>query len=103
MKRTKDIIILFTCMIVGFLLARMDTQPHWNDSGITAMSVLVSSFLFGMLQPSQALLSALIIGGFVFFFNAFYAHTYGSVIVLVFSFAGAYAGVVAKNVTRKFS
>jgi hypothetical protein len=89
--------VLVLVCVTGFLLAKLDTSKNWNDTAVTACLILSTSFVFGALSPSYAWLWALIIGGFIFSFNVVLSHNYGSAGGFLFSFAGAYLGVLARK------
>ena len=88
--------IIFAC-VIGFALAKIDTSKNWNDTGITVGLVLISSFIFGVIMPRLAWLWAIIIGGFIFSFNAIQNNNYGSAGAILFAFVGAYSGVLLKK------
>jgi hypothetical protein len=94
MKRanSKFWIVCTAALIVGYLLARLDTSENWDDTGITVMAVLLSAFLFGAMQPAYAWLRALLIGGSIFCLNIFKTGNYGSAVAMLFAFIGSYAG-----------
>ncbi len=99
MKRVNEklfITIIFACMI-GFILAKIDTSKHWDDTGITVALVLISSFILGIIQPTFAWASAIIIGGFIFSFKVLESRNYGSAAAILFAFIGAYGGVLFKK------
>ena len=49
-------------LAVGILIAYVDSLPHWDDTGITVLALLVSSGLLGMLSPRRPWLWALAVG-----------------------------------------
>ena len=94
---TKFWILLLLACVIGFFLGKLDTSKNWNDTGITAGAILLSSFLLGALMTNFAWLWAIIIGGFIFCFNIILSGNYGSAGAFLFAFAGAYAGVLFRK------
>lgn len=85
----------------GASIAWMDTRPHWDDAGITAVTVFLASAVCGVIRPTRAWLWALAIGLWIPMANVALHHTYESSIALAFAFAGAYAGAGLRRLTTR--
>jgi hypothetical protein len=85
-------------LALGFAIAYVDSSPGWDDTGVSA-AVLGVSGMFGMLYPARPWLWALAVGTWIPAFGIVREFNYASLLALVFSFAGAYAGAVVR---RKF-
>ena len=83
---------------LGIFIAYIDTRPHWDDTGITVLMILVSAFICGFLSPQRTWLIALAIGVWIPLFNIISAGNYGSLVALIPSFIGAFFGYFAKKV-----
>lgn len=86
---------------IGLLIAYVDSLPRWDDTGITALALLVASGLLGMLSPRRPWLWALLVGAWIPLAGIFFRHDPTMLIVLIFPFAGAYAGMLANRLLRK--
>jgi hypothetical protein len=91
-------LLIFISITISIFYGWVDTRPSWDDTGITVFAVLLTTFVFGMLQPRYAWLWAIIIGSGIALFDAILSHNYGAMMVLVFAFAGAYSGALFKRI-----
>ena len=89
--------LLFAGLVLALLIAYVDSRPNWDDTGITAVAIFASCGLWGVLGPSRPLLWAMVIGAWVPAFGITSAGNYGSLLALVFAFAGAYAGTACRK------
>ena len=90
-------LILAIAVTAGLLLAVIDTRPNWDDSGVIAMAVLISSAALGVVSPARPWLWALAVGIWLPVLNIALAGNFGSLLALAFAFAGAYAGAAARK------
>jgi hypothetical protein len=99
MKNSKKLfwVLLPITIIIGFLLAKLDTSKKWN-TGITVAAIVLASFIPAFIQQRFAWLWAFIIGGFVFGFNLWLTKNTGSWGAILFAFIGAYSGVLARRI-----
>src|SRR5438128_8681120 len=44
---------LAPALLVGLGIGIVDSRPHWDDTGITAMALLAASAVLGILQPRR--------------------------------------------------
>lgn len=98
---SKFLISILLALATGILLGKLDTLPHWDDTGITAFLVLITTFIFGWLLHTRGWLWAMIIGGCIVAFNIFPGKNYGVLIVFLFAFAGSYAGLLLRRFIGK--
>ena len=77
---------------LGLLIAYVDSRPTWDDTGITAGSILLVSGLLAMLADRRPWLWALTTGAWVPLYGIVFTHNVASILALVVAFVGAYAG-----------
>ncbi|HET6350251.1 MAG TPA: hypothetical protein VFH88_14325 [Candidatus Krumholzibacteria bacterium] len=80
----------------GAAITWIDTRPTWDDTGITAAMILVSTATLGFVNPSRAWVFALAVASWIPAFGLLHGnHT--TVMALAFGFAGAFSGAVARR------
>jgi hypothetical protein len=84
-------------LLLGLTIAYVDSSPGWDDTGVSAAAVLGASGLFGLLYPARPWVWALAVGVWIPAYGIFREFNYASLLALVFSFAGAYAGAVVRK------
>jgi uncharacterized RDD family membrane protein YckC len=82
------------------LIAYVDSRPTWDDTAVTALAVFICSGVCGVLAPARPWLWALAIGLGIPVLGIALAHNYGSLLALVFAFAGAYLGSAIRKLSR---
>jgi hypothetical protein len=80
-------------LLIGLFISWIDSGAKWDDTGITALAIFLSTLALGAFRLKGAWLWALLVGGTVFMINVLRNHNYQSFLALVISFVGAYAGV----------
>ncbi|HEV3298128.1 MAG TPA: hypothetical protein VG055_00710 [Planctomycetaceae bacterium] len=86
-------ILLPVAVCLGLSIASVDSRPNWDDTGITAGAILVTVGVFGFLAPSRPWLWALAVGAWIPLYAIASNRNFSSLLVFVFAFAGAYAGM----------
>jgi hypothetical protein len=94
-------LLLPVAVCLGLLIAYVDSRPNWDDTGITAGAILVTSGIFGLLSPSRPWLWALAVGAWIPVFAIASSRNFGSLLVFVFAFAGAYAGMGVRKAFQR--
>jgi len=82
---------LFACFF-GILIAWVDAQPKWDDTGISAFMVLLVSMLAGYMAKRKPGLIALAVGIWIPLYGIIFAQNFGSLLALLPGFIGAYTG-----------
>jgi hypothetical protein len=100
MRGKSWLILVPVGLAIGLAIALVDTSPGWDDTGISAVAVLAASGLLAAIQPRRPWVWALAVGLWTPALNIATHHNYGSLIVLIFAFAGAYMGAFAGKVVR---
>ena len=94
--RRRDVLMLLVALILGALIAWVDSRPSWDDTGITAGVLLLVCAGFGVLHPRFAWLWALALGAWIPLVGIVTAHNYGSLLALGIALIGTYLGVAAR-------
>lgn len=93
MRRLDGRVLLLVALILGALIAWVDSQPNWDDTGITAGVLLLVSAGFGAVHPRFAWLWALALGAWIPIIGIVFAHNFGAILALGIALIGAYLGV----------
>ncbi len=94
--------ILFACSVMlGLLIAYVDSRPPWDDTGITVFAILLGGGIIGLLLQKRPWLYALAFGIWLPLFSIFFKHDFMMLITLIFPFIGVYAGWALHLVSRK--
>lgn len=75
----------------------MDSRPGWDDTGITAGLIVLTSALFGYLYPVRPWIWALTVSGWIPLHAIFLTGDFKMLLVTLFGFAGAYLGAAVKK------
>jgi len=86
-------VLLPVAFCVGLLIAYVDSRPNWDDTGITALALLLSCGALGALGPERPWRWAVAVGVWIPVYGIASSHNFGSLLALGFAFAGAYAGM----------
>jgi len=99
-------IILGVALACGVAIAYVDSRPTWDDSGVSALAMLATAALCGVLAPRRAWLWALAVGLWIPVYAFMRAPSLGElamVVVLLFPLAGAYLGVGVRKLLKSLS
>ena len=91
-------ILLLVALVLGGLIAYADTRPTWDDTGVTAVLLLVAAGVFGFLGPKRPWLWAFALGVWIPLFGMIMDNNYGTIPGLAVAFAGAYGGMAIRRV-----
>lgn len=93
----KFTIILAISICAGLFLAWMDSRPGWDDTGITASLIVLTSAFFGYLYPSRPWIWALTVSSWIPLHAIILTGDFKMLLVCLFGFAGSYLGAAVKN------
>ena len=82
-------------LILGLLIALVDSSPGWDDTAVTAAAVFVCCGLLGALHPARPWLWVLAVGAWIPALGIVQDWNYASLLALVLALSGAYAGALA--------
>jgi hypothetical protein len=101
-------ILLALAILTGLFIAFVDSRPTWDDTGITAGAMLLSSGLFTLLGYRRPWLIALAIGVWTPLYETYLSHNFRfpgvilfPLVVLLIPTVGAYAGWAVRLGIRK--
>ena len=94
-------ILLIVGLLAGLFLAYVDALPNWDDTGILAGALLLTSGLLTLLGYRRPWLMALAVGLWIPLHDIFISHDWRMLLVLLIPQVGAYAGWAAHQVFRK--
>ena len=98
-------VVLAAAIAVGLAIAYVDSRPNWDDTGITAFSMLIAAGGFALIAPRRPWLWALAVGIWVpayAFARTASPGSLGMLVVLAFPLAGAYAGMGVRRLFAMF-
>jgi len=99
MSRTKFWVCLTTALMLGLLIAWVDSRPTWDDTGISVGALLIVTGLLGLVAPERAWLWALAVGIWIPAYGIIAHASYALILVLVIPFVGAYAGALLRKIS----
>lgn len=101
-------LLLAIAIVIGLLIAYVDSRPTWDDTGITAGTLLLSSGLLTFLGYRRPWLIALAIGLWTPLYETYLSRNFSlpglilfPLFVLLIACMGAYAGWAARLGIRK--
>jgi hypothetical protein len=97
----KQKILLFSSVVMGLLIAYIDSRPTWDDTGMTVFALLAGGAIIGLLLQKRPWLFALAFGLWVPLWGVIARHDPRMLIVLIFPFAGVFAGWAIRQVSGK--
>jgi hypothetical protein len=101
--KARWIISLSVSIVLGLIIAKIDTGPHWDDTGISVIMLFSAAFLCGYLVPSKPWIVALTCGIWIPLFNLARSSNYGSFLALVPAFIGAFLGSFLKSTLSRLN
>ncbi len=99
-SRWFDRVVLLAGIIVGIAIAYVDASPNWDDTAVTAFSLVVAAAMCGFIAPRQPWRWALAVGVWipvVAVARSASLQAFAMLIVLAFPLAGAYAGMALRR------
>jgi hypothetical protein len=95
-QRRQFVLLVTTALLLGALIALVDSSPGWDDTGVSAAMVLTAPGLMGALHPQRAWMWAFAVGSWIPLLGvAFDRFEYASLLSLIIALVGAYVGAFA--------
>jgi hypothetical protein len=92
-----DWLLLLGALALGLALALVDASPGWDDTGVSAVAVLLGAAVFGATRPARPWLWALAVGLWIPAMGITFHHDLAALLALVPAVAGAFAGAGARR------
>jgi hypothetical protein len=97
--------LILPAALLCLVIAWVDSRPTWDDTGVTAFSMLLSGLIFGLIRPERPWQWALGIGIWICLHQILHHPTLsslgGSLLILAFPMAGAYLGAFCRRAFSK--
>jgi len=90
-------IYLLFAIPTGLILAWVDIQPNWDDTGISVVLLFFATCLWSYIGRERPWLWALSVGLWIPIFNIISNQNTGSLLALAPAFIGAYIGFFARR------
>jgi uncharacterized membrane protein YeaQ/YmgE (transglycosylase-associated protein family) len=84
-------------IVLGVVIAWIDSSPNWDDTGISVFMVLVACLLCGYLAGQKPWLIALLVSIWIPLLSIITTQNYGSFMALIPGVIGAYAGHLVRK------
>jgi hypothetical protein len=85
-------IFIAVALVLGLLLTFIDSRPNWDDTSIIAIALIFSGIVIGVFILRRPWLCALLLGIWIPLWGIIVSRNFGSLLALVFAFAGVYIG-----------
>jgi hypothetical protein len=101
MEKTKRFFLIWCILdaVSGIAVAWVDSQPNWDDAGISALLIFLCAGIFGYLASRKPWIIALAAGIWIPLFGIVSTHNYGGMLAIIPGFIGAYAGFFIRKST----
>lgn len=93
--------MLFTLAIslaIGFVIWRIDSQPGWDDTAVTAGMILLSTGVISLVQPRRPYVCAFGVCVWIPLFAIIEHGNISMLAVFLFGLAGAYGGSLLRRI-----
>jgi hypothetical protein len=97
MRRAGFWSLLALAIVLGLLIAWVDSRPTWDDTGITIGTILILTGLLGLAIPKYAWLWALAVGLWIPLIEIPPHWVFAPLVALAVAFVGAYLGAFGRR------
>ena len=80
------------CLLLGLVMALIDNQPTWDDTGVSAFAIMGATGALSLFEPTRPWLWALVIGAWFPLLAISLHGNYGALLALLFAFGASYTG-----------
>jgi len=94
---TRFIWLLAVALVLGLLIAWIDSRPGWDDTGISGGLVFGVALLLGAAMPSRAWLWALAVGAWIPLLGITRNRAPATLLALLVAAVGASAGALGRR------
>lgn len=103
MKGKKFWVPFLLAVAVGAIISWIDTRPNWDDTGITAGLIFISTASLSLMNPRYPWLWALAVGVWIPLLSIINQGNYSATLAIILAFFGAYSGWLVQKVIQKRS
>ncbi len=93
----KKLFLTVIAVCCGAAITYVDSRPNWDDTGITAIAILVTSGVISFLSPYRWWLWAIAVGIWIPLLAIIRAQNFAAILSLVVAFLGAVLGMLIRN------
>jgi hypothetical protein len=79
-------------LLLGLVMALIDNQPSWDDTGLSALAIVGATGLLSLIEPTRPWLWAIAIGSWFPLLAISLHGNFGALLALLFAFAASYTG-----------
>lgn len=97
MKTLPFVFLVVLAILCGATITFIDSRPTWDDTGITAGAILLTTAVFSFLSPRRWWVWALAIGFCIPAVGILRANNYASLLALAVALIGAVVGMAFRN------
>jgi hypothetical protein len=91
-----SVLPVLIALVLGAMITWIDTRPTWDDTGITAGLIFLSTAALGFIRPARAWLFALAVALWIPVIGLVHGHQ-APLLALLVGFAGAFIGAGARR------
>ncbi len=88
----KFIGLLVLAIVLGVIIAWIDSGPNWDDSGITAAMIVLVSGVISIIYPSRPLIWGLAVSAWIPIYGIIKTGNFSLLFILLFGLGGAFLG-----------
>lgn len=96
--RRPYLVSIILAVIFGVGITWIDSQPTWDDTGITVLMVLIAAFACGFIGVENPWLIALLVSGGIPLLGIILHYSFIGLVALFPGFIGAYSGSGLKKI-----
>jgi hypothetical protein len=101
--RTRTVLLWIAALAAGAAILWIDSRPTWDDTGITAGLLLLTSAGFGMAEPRQPWRWGLAIGAWIPVMQLLKSWQPMALVILAIAMVGAHVGSLLRGTTATAS
>ena len=97
MRRVPDLLLVVPAVAIGLAVAWVDSRPNWDDTGVTAGALALSTAVLAAISPARPWRWALLVGAWIPALAFARGQGPGALLALVAAAVGAFAGSGARR------
>lgn len=101
LKGHLDMLLIPVAALTGLGIAWLDSQPWWDDTGVTAGALVCAAGAVALVAPRRVWLWALVVGVWIPLHAIATNGDFRMLLVLLFPLMGAYGGMGLRQLTTR--